>query len=145
MIGQASSQYYPQTSSQALPLKKKAKLDRSDNPTSIEELDFFDKCKRLIGNKTTYNEFLKILNLFTQEAIEAKVLIERVEPFLGRAPELFDWFKRFVKYDEENVICIKILTLDNIPADKANLDLRNCKQSGHSYRRIPNRVIFFDD
>jgi paired amphipathic helix protein Sin3a len=76
---------------------------------------------------------LKILNLFTQEIIEAKVLIERVEPFLGKSPELFDWFKRFVKYDEDDIIY-------NIPAEKAAVDLRTCRQSGHSYRRLPNNI-----
>ena len=98
--------YYPQpTVVQPLPPKKKAKTGKPEKLTTAEELDFFDRCKRVIGNKSTYNEFLKILNLFTQEIIEAKVLIERVEPFLGKAPELFDWFKRFVKYDEDDIIC----------------------------------------
>jgi paired amphipathic helix protein Sin3a len=86
------------------------KLEKPEKLTSAEELDFFDKCKRVIGNKTTYNEFLKILNLFTQEIIEAKVLIERVEPFLARSPELFDWFKRFVKYEDDDIICFYRLT-----------------------------------
>ena len=76
------SHYYSQPPTQAPP-KKKVRVGRNDKPSSAEELDFFDKCKRVIGNKTTYNEFLKILNLFTQETIEAKVLIERVEPFFN--------------------------------------------------------------
>ena len=87
------------------PPKKKARVAKPEKPGTMEELEFFDKCKRVIGNKTTYNEFLKVLNLFSQEIIEAKVLIERVEPFLGKAPELFDWFKRFVKYEDDDVIC----------------------------------------
>ena len=102
------SHYYSQPPTQAPP-KKKVRVGRNDKPSSAEELDFFDKCKRVIGNKTTYNEFLKILNLFTQETIEAKVLIERVEPFLGKSPELFEWFKRFVKYDDDDVICKRLI------------------------------------
>jgi paired amphipathic helix protein Sin3a len=98
------SHYYSQPPVHAPP-KKKAKVRRTDKPTSAEEVEFFDKCKRVIGNKTTYNEFLKVLNLYTLEIIEAKVLIERVEPFLAKSPELFEWFKRFVKYDDDDLIC----------------------------------------
>jgi paired amphipathic helix protein Sin3a len=125
--------YYSQPAVQPLPPKKKPKTAKPEKLSTAEELDFFEKCKKVIGNKTTYNEFLKILNLFTQEIIEAKVLIERVEPFLGKSPELFDWFKKFVKYDEDDIIY-------NIPADKAPVDLRTCRQSGHSYRRMPNSI-----
>jgi paired amphipathic helix protein Sin3a len=74
-------------------------------PETNEELEWIDKCKRVIGNKVIYNEFLKVLNLFSQEVIDAKTLVEKVEPFLTRSPELFEWFKRFVKYDEEQIVC----------------------------------------
>ena len=80
-----------------------AALDKSG---TLEELEFFEKCKRVIGNKTTYNEFLKVLNLFSQEIIDAKVLVERVEPFLSHANDLYEWFKKFVRYEDEDVICI---------------------------------------
>jgi paired amphipathic helix protein Sin3a len=79
-----------------------AALDKSG---TLEELDFFEKVKKVLGNKTTYNEFLKILNLFSQELIDSKTLVERVEAFLSKSPELFDWFKKFVRYEGENVIC----------------------------------------
>lgn len=91
------------------PPKKRARAGRSDKPNTMEEIDFFERCKRVIGNKSVYNEFLKILNLFSQEIIESKVLIERVEPFLGKSPELFDWFKKFVKYEDEDIICTYFL------------------------------------
>ncbi|KAI8900508.1 hypothetical protein BC833DRAFT_618450 [Globomyces pollinis-pini] len=135
-VAQPPSQYYPQpTISQTQQMKKKVKVGngKTEKLSTAEEMEFFEKCKRVIGNKTTYNEFLKILNLFSQEIIEAKVLIDRVEPFLGKSPELFEWFKRFVKYEDDDVIY-------NIPADRAQLDLMNCKKSGYSYRRLPNNV-----
>ena len=87
-----------------------AELDKSG---TLEELEFFEKCKRIMGNKTTYNEFLKVLNLFSQELMDAKTLVDRVEPFLVKAPELFDWFKKFVRFEEEDVICI-VYFIDNI-------------------------------
>ncbi|KAJ3035457.1 Transcriptional regulatory protein sin3 [Rhizophlyctis rosea] len=115
----------------AQPPKKKAKVAKVDKPGNIEELEFFDKCKRLINNKAVYNEFLKVLNLFSQEIIEARVLIQRVEPFLAKAPELFEWFKRFVKYQEEDFIY-------NIPVERPHLNIDQCKQAGHSYRKLPS-------
>jgi histone deacetylase complex regulatory component SIN3 len=30
--------------------------------------------------------------------------------------------------------------LDNIPADRPEIDLRNCRRSGHSYRKLPKNV-----
>ncbi len=105
-------------------------MARGEKTGSEQELEFFEKCKRVIGNKGSYNEFLKILNLFSQEVIEAKVLIERVEPFLGRSPDLFNWFKKFVKYDNSDAIF-------NVPLERADIDLRTCRKSGHSYRRLP--------
>ncbi len=100
----------------AQPVKKKQRTAvtsatrTADNKVgTMEELEFFDKVKRAIGNKTTYNEFLKILNLFSQEIIDSKTLVERVTPFLERTPELLDWFKKFVKYEDDDFVC-KLLT-----------------------------------
>jgi paired amphipathic helix protein Sin3a len=72
---------------------------------SIEELEWIDRCKRAINNKATYNEFLKILNLFSQEIIDSKTLVERLEPFLSRTSDLFDWIKKFMKYEETLAVC----------------------------------------
>ncbi|KND04341.1 uncharacterized protein SPPG_00072 [Spizellomyces punctatus DAOM BR117] len=115
------------------PPKKKAKMARSEKPGTLEELEFFDKCKKVINNKTTYNEFLKILNLFSQEIIEAKVLVERVEPFLSKAPDLFEWFKRFVKYEDDEVIY-------NIPAERPEINVNSLRRLGHSYRQLPSEI-----
>ncbi|KAJ3147061.1 Transcriptional regulatory protein sin3 [Geranomyces variabilis] len=115
------------------PPKKRARMGRSEKPGTIEELEFFDKCKKIINNKTTYNEFLKILNLFSQEIIEAKVLVERVEPFLSRAPDLFEWFKRFVKYEDDEVIY-------NIPAERPEVNVNTLRRLGHSYRQLPAEI-----
>jgi histone deacetylase complex regulatory component SIN3 len=77
---------------------------RLGRPTygAMEEFEFFEKVKKTISNKTTYTEFLKVLNLFNQDIIDPKILVERVEPFLAKTPELFDWFKLYVKYEEKD-------------------------------------------
>ncbi|TPX40757.1 hypothetical protein SeMB42_g05890 [Synchytrium endobioticum] len=98
-----------------------------------EELEFFERAKRAIGNKTTYNEFLKVLNLFSQELIDIKTLVERVEPFLGWQPDLFEWFKKFVKFEDNEII-------HNIPGPSRGLDLSTSRRSGRSYRQLPAEV-----
>ncbi|KAJ3372348.1 Transcriptional regulatory protein sin3 [Kappamyces sp. JEL0680] len=129
------SHYYQQPAVQAPP-KKKIKVGRTDKPSTAEELEFFDKCKRVIGNKTTYNEFLKILNLFTQEQIEAKILIERVEPFLGKSPELFEWFKRFVKYDDDEIIYV-------LNDDWVGLPVFLSENGFTAHKKTPNEEAMF--
>lgn len=102
-------------------------------PATPEELAFFEQAKRHIGNKQTYNEFLKILNLFSQEILSRKQLVERVEVFLGSNKELFDWFRRFVHADEP--VVVKLQPTANDFRDR--VDLEKCKKYGPSYRLLP--------
>jgi paired amphipathic helix protein Sin3a len=124
----------PPASQTLPPPKKRIKVNKPDQRGTPEELEFFEKARRVIGNQTTYNEFLKVLNLFSQQIVDAKALIARVEPFLGKSPELFNWFKKFVKYEDNEVIF-------NIPAERPDIDLHACRKSGHSYRRLPKNVL----
>ncbi|KAJ1555953.1 Transcriptional regulatory protein sin3, partial [Nowakowskiella sp. JEL0078] len=55
-----------------------------------------------MATKAMYTDFLKILNLFSQEIIDAKALIARIEPYLSKSPELFDWFKKYVRHEEDD-------------------------------------------
>jgi paired amphipathic helix protein Sin3a len=96
-----------------------------------DEIAFFDKVKKFIGSKQTYNEFLKIINLFSQKIIDKNVLVERVDGFLGSNKELMDWFKRFVQYEG------KPLHIENITYKKHNLELSLCRSYGPSYRLLP--------
>lgn len=97
----------------------------------IEEIAFFDKAKRFISNKQTYNEFLKVLNLFSQRIIDKNILVDRVEGFLGGNRELMNWFKNFVQYEG------KPLHIENIPYKKHMLELSLCRTYGRSYRLLP--------
>jgi Paired amphipathic helix repeat len=96
--------------------------------------------KRAINSKQTYNEFLKILNLFSQEIIDNRTLIERVTPFLGEG-ELLVWFKRFVKYEDgifiEKLRGLLVVGVWNRVTEKEKVDLAGCKGSGRSYRLLP--------
>ncbi|KAL6453750.1 SIN3 Transcriptional regulatory protein SIN3 [Candida maltosa Xu316] len=102
-----------------------------------EEIGFFDKVKKAIGNKQTYGDFLKLLNLFTQDIIDKDTLVERVEGFLGEPNvELFNWFKGFVGYDD------KPQNIENITFKKHHLELSLCKAYGPSYRQLPKAETY---
>lgn len=97
-----------------------------------EELAFFDKVKRAIGNKQTYNEFLKMLNLFLQDIIDKETLVERVAVFLGDThSDLLLWFKLFVQYEE------RTQHIEDITFKKHQIELSLCKAYGPSYRQLP--------
>lgn len=103
----------------------------------LEELSFFDKVKKAIGNKQTYNEFLKILNLFSQDIIDKETLVERVDSFIGENhPDLFNWFKMFVGYED------KPQRIENITFKKHQLELSLCKAFGPSYRQLPKSETY---
>ncbi|PWA02816.1 hypothetical protein BB558_001036 [Smittium angustum] len=63
---------------------------------TADEYVFFEKVKRYIGKASTYNEFIKLLNLYNQGILDEQGLVERAEPFIESDPELFIWFKNFV-------------------------------------------------
>lgn len=102
----------------------------------IEEIGFFDKVKKAIGSKQSYNEFLKIVNLFNQDLIDKDTLIERVEGFIGSHADLFEWFKTFVSYED------KPYHIENITFKKHQLDLLLCKPYGPSYRKLPKAETY---
>ncbi|KAI8976122.1 Sin3 family co-repressor-domain-containing protein [Pilobolus umbonatus] len=99
---------------------------------SAEEAEFFDKVKAYIGNKATYNAFLKVLNLFSQQIVDQNVLVNRVESFIGNNKELFDWFKSLVGYEGGDDINENIPTLNNYSTSTKDDD-HSC---GPSYRHV---------
>jgi paired amphipathic helix protein Sin3a len=102
---------------------------------SPEEIAFFDRVKKFIGNKQTMNEFLKLCNLFSQDLIDKNVLVHKVQAFIGQNQEIMNWFKDFVQYeDREEIIQMKARS----PTGRVSLS--NCRGLGPSYRLLPKRV-----
>jgi paired amphipathic helix protein Sin3a len=100
-----------------------------------DELAFFDRVKKYVGNKNTMNEFLKLCNLFSQDLIDKNALVQRVQNFIGGNPDLIGWFKQFVGYDgKDQVIENKAKTF------QGRVSLNNCRSYGPSYRLLPKRV-----
>ena len=102
---------------------------------TTEELAFFDRVKKFIGNKQTYNEFLKLLNLFSHDLIAKDMLVDKVSNFISGNKELMDWFKRFVGYDGKADDLI-----DNAPSTVNKVRLNLCRGLGPSYRLLPKLV-----
>ena len=110
----------------------------TSSAATSEELSFFDRAKKAISNKNTFNEFLKLCNLFSQDLVDRTVLVHRARSFIGTNPELMKWFQDFIGYDEKDVI------VDNkarIPGGRVSLS--NCRGLGPSYRLLPKRVRYF--
>lgn len=105
------------------------------NNTLDEELTFFDKVRKHINNKTTYNNFLKLLNLYSNGIIDKKMLVDRIESFIGDSVELFSWFKKFVQFNNTPY------HIENIEFKKHRLELGLCKGYG-SYRQLPKTETY---
>lgn len=100
--------------------------------SAAEEMAFFDRVKKHLANKQTYNEFLKVCNLFTQDMIDKNTLMHKAYNFIGNNNELVNWFKDFLKYDGSDEI------IDNKPkAVSSKVTLSNCRGLGPSYRLVP--------
>ncbi|CAO3638075.1 unnamed protein product [Mucor fragilis] len=100
---------------------------------STEEIELFDRIRKHIGNKPSYEEFLKTLNLYTQQILDLNTLVEQVGIFIGNNKELFDWFKSIVGYEPKDHPIDK--PTNPIPKP----DLAHCKTTADSpsYRCVP--------
>ncbi|XP_029009881.2 SIN3 transcription regulator family member Aa isoform X1 [Betta splendens] len=126
------------------PIKKKPKLlnmkdpsvaDASKHGVGTESL-FFEKVRKALRSAEAYDNFLRCLVIFNQEVISRAELVQLVLPFLGKFPELFNWFKNFLGYREMSHI-------ETYPKERATegiameIDYASCKRLGSSYRALP--------
>lgn len=65
----------------------------------LDETHFFDRVKRAINNRDAFNEFLKLVNLFTQELIDTARLVREARNFLGDS-ELMHQFREILCWDD---------------------------------------------
>ncbi|KAM8890972.1 SIN3 transcription regulator family member Aa isoform 1-T1 [Spinachia spinachia] len=126
------------------PAKKKPKLlnlkdssgaEASKHGIGTESL-FFEKVRKALRSAEAYNNFLRCLVIFNQEVISRAELVQLVLPFLGKFPELFNWFKNFLGYREMSHV-------EAYPKERATegiameIDYASCKRLGSSYRALP--------
>uniref|UniRef100_A0A4W4GRZ9 Paired amphipathic helix protein Sin3a n=1 Tax=Electrophorus electricus TaxID=8005 RepID=A0A4W4GRZ9_ELEEL len=97
---------------------------------------FFEKVRKALRSAEAYDNFLRCLVIFNQEVISRAELVQLVLPFLGKFPELFNWFKNFLGYKEMS-------HLESYPKERATegiameIDYSSCKRLGFSYRALP--------
>lgn len=103
---------------------------------SIEEMELFEKIKKYVGNKPSFEEFLKTLNLYTQQIIDMDQLIVQVKPFFGTNKELLDTFKIAIGFDPKEHPIVK----PAISAPKPDLNHCTAIKSSPSYRIVPKDV-----
>ncbi|WWC60485.1 uncharacterized protein I303_103058 [Kwoniella dejecticola CBS 10117] len=128
---------------------------------SPDEVAFFDKVKKAIDDKVVYHEFLKLINLFVQDMIDTKTLLERAYYFIGEAPEVWANFQKVVGasadgkpppnpstaqggYGFGGMIGVDNQVVENIPMlerVKPDLSTDKVKSFGPSYRKLPRTEI----
>lgn len=112
----------------------------SEPLVTVDELAFFDRAKRYIDNKALHQEFLKVLNLFTQGLIDLPTLMEKAYLFLGANEELFNEFKMLVGWDvtEHGLVDGEEWMIENVDAlDRPRFDLSTLPGFGPSYKKLP--------
>ena len=109
-------------------------------PTANDELMFFDRAKKALESGGTYDEFLKLLNLFSRDIIDTKTLIDRAEIFLGdgdlmaQFKDLLSWDDRVGNRDEGPPGSLRTSAPDYYTARPPD------DGQGPSYRRLPDSV-----
>ncbi|PWN24601.1 hypothetical protein BDZ90DRAFT_234873 [Jaminaea rosea] len=111
---------------------------------TLDEVAFFDRVKKHIDDRGAYLEFLKLLNLYTQDVIDVRTLVDKAAAFIGGHRDLFATFKSLCGYEmgrhgwleEEEAV------IENTPAlERPRIDLNTCEQYGASYRRLPKEEV----
>lgn len=108
---------------------------------------FFDRVKKSFDDKAKYHDFLKLLNMFTQEIIDSRTLVERAAFFIGDG-DLLQQFKDILGYDDRDIVVEPDSGLRGnstvvAALDRPKVDLNTCKKYGPSYRKLPKQVCPF--
>lgn len=126
----------------ALPLPTPAATAPAPPPPlgPADETQFFDRVKRALDNRETYNEFLKLVNLFTQDIIDTARLVRESRSFLGDG-ELMAQFMDILGWDERRdriAVDEDIWTRPMAALDRPSRNQLNIRYG--SYRRLPMNV-----
>ncbi|KAJ3857747.1 histone deacetylase complex, SIN3 component [Lentinula lateritia] len=76
-----------------------ASLPHPSSHLTIDPSQFFDRVKRALDSRDTYNEFLKVVNLFTQGYIDTARLVKESRNFLVGDGELMRGWKEILGWD----------------------------------------------
>ena len=101
---------------------------------------FFDKTKKTLESSGTYDEFLKLLNLFARDIIDVQTLVEQAGNFLGEG-ELMGQFKELMGWDDR-ALNTEFGPPDSIRTRPPDPQAPVCPDDGQgpSYLRLPEYV-----
>ena len=118
--------------------------------TTFDETQFFPRVKAALDSRETYHEFLKLVNLFTQDFIDRARLVRESRSFLGEG-ELMVQLKEILGWDEameRSALAKEREELYQPPGRPLTILDRPCREELNirygSYRRLPADVrVFF--
>lgn len=108
--------------------------------TPTDETHFFDRVKHALDNRETFNEFLKLVNLFTQDIIDTARLVHESRSFLGDG-ELMAQFREILGWDERRERQVAVEDVWTRPVgvlDRPSHHQLNIRYG--SYRKLPASV-----
>jgi paired amphipathic helix protein Sin3a len=111
-------------------------------PDSKQELQLFEKIKTMVP-KALYVQFLRCLNLYSNNIVTRAELVTLVEDLFNTIPKFSDLsakFKDIIGYNEweENQLMTHLRS--NFYAFVSSVDFTTCKQVTPSYRELPKEV-----
>lgn len=118
-------------------------LQDYQNNSSAGKLLFFDRAKKSLENREVYDDFLKLLNLFSRDVIDVEVLIERAKVFLSDG-ELMAEFKDLMGWDDRDKIEKGPPGSIRTGPPELPAALPVDDGEGPSYRKLPPSVRPFD-
>ena len=107
--------------------------------TSAGKLLFFDRAKKSLEHREVYEEFLKLLNLFSKDIIDTQTLVERAQVFLGEG-DLMVEFKDLIGWDDRDKLEKGPPgSIRTAPPELPSALPPDCGE-GPSYRKLPPSV-----
>ena len=122
---------------------------------STHDIAFFGRVKTHTNDPATYHEFLKLLNLYTQDIIDLTALVSRAFLFLGADAQLWADFREIVGWTEGQAVgepggridvVDGVRMIENVPSldgprrSKGDVG-KGWKAYGPSYRQLPQSEI----
>jgi paired amphipathic helix protein Sin3a len=122
---------------------------------SMQDVNFFNRVKVYSTDIATYHEFLKLLNLYTQDILDLTALVSRAYLFIGQEASLWKDFREIVGWTDgvalgETGGRIEIVdgvrVIENVPSldgprrGKGDSG-KGWKTHGPSYRQLPQSEI----
>ena len=70
-------------------------------PAAQEELAFFDRAKKFLDQREAYDDFLKLLSLYTKDILGIKDLVLKVDELFNGDADLCTQFRLLIEWDDD--------------------------------------------